>query len=289
MRTFSAVFYLQKSLYLLKLQAYGDSASFVPKLTSTVYSYLAPSPNEAILDIGCGDGPLTAQVASAVGDGTVLGLDASASMVSVAQEKHSKPNLKFKVQDCQQLSEYIKSEGLENHFDKVFSNAALHWILRGTPEMRVGVVQGVYSALKHGGTFVFEMGGAGNVAEVHAALIAGLVAHGVPLAVAQGASPWHFPSEALMRQELVAAGLEVEKLETEYRPTKLNPNNEAGTGGLEGWVKLMGAPFLEKVEEGKRQDVVRWVVSVLETVVKREEDGSSWLGYVRLRGIAKKK
>ncbi len=50
-------------------------------------------------------------------------------------------------------------------FDKAFSNAAMHWILR-PEESREGFFRGVRNALKPGGVFCFEMGGMGNVAEV---------------------------------------------------------------------------------------------------------------------------
>ena len=58
-----------------------------------------------------------------------------------------------------------KSELQASSYDKVFSNAAMHWILR--PEnRREDFFRGVYGALKPNGVFCFEMGGMGNVAEV---------------------------------------------------------------------------------------------------------------------------
>jgi hypothetical protein len=50
-------------------------------------------------------------------------------------------------------------------YDKVFSNAAMHWILR-PEERREDFFRGVHGALKPDGVFCFEMGGMGNVAEV---------------------------------------------------------------------------------------------------------------------------
>ena len=187
------------------------------------------------------------------------------------------------MQDCRYLE---KSEGIKDgQFNKVFSNAALHWILRD-PTTRISVLQGAYRALQPGGTFVFEMGGAGNVADVHAALLAALVHQGVSIEKVREASPWFFPSEALMKQMLEEAEFKVEKLRLEYRPTKLTAEKE---GGVEGWVRLMGAQFLEVLgTEGKRDAVVREVCGVLKTVLTHEEDGSTWLGYVRLKVVARK-
>ncbi|KAF1989684.1 hypothetical protein K402DRAFT_261425 [Aulographum hederae CBS 113979] len=268
-------------------KAYTTSAPFVPRLTSTVLSYLSPKPTDHILDLGCGDGVLTSQLASSVPSGRVLGLDASPSMIETARSSYlaHHPNLEFRIQDCTRLVEALASHPeLDGQWDKVFSNAALHWIMRA-PATRESVLAAAYAALKRGGTFVFEMGGAGNVAEVHTALIAALVAQGVPVLEAREASPWFFPSEDWMRTELEKVGFTVEKCEVEYRPTRMT--DEKG-GGLAGWVRLMGAEFLEKVEEERSEEAVGFVCELLESVVTREEDGSVWIGYVRLRAVAKK-
>lgn len=132
---------------------------------------------------------------------------------------------------------------------------------------------------------MFEMGGHGNVPEVMVALIYTLVQHGIPLEKAKEANPWFFPSETWMSDALKQVGFQVEKLEIEYRPTKLTT---ATNGGLAGWVRLMGAQFLDVLPEDKREEAVSQICGVVEPVVTREEDGSQWLGYVRLRGIARK-
>ena len=130
------------------------------------------------------------------------------------------------------------------------------------------------------------MGGAGNVAEVQSALFFALVHHGqMSVSAAQAANPWFFPSEKWMRTTLEGIGFEVEKLELEYRPTRLTDDKEQG--GLQGWVRLMGASMLETIEDTeKRESAVTEVCEVLDPIVRREEDESQWLGYVRLRGVA---
>ena len=122
--------------------------------------------------------------------------------------------------------------------------------------------------------------------EVHTALISALVHRGVPIESVREVSPWFFPSETWMRNSLEETGFHVETLEAEYRPTRLT-SGEAG--GLRGWVVLMGASMLEVLEdEKKREAVVDEVCDVLSTVITRVEDGSQWLGYVRLRAVARK-
>ncbi|OJD29816.1 methyltransferase type 11 [Diplodia corticola] len=279
-------------------EEYKTSAAFVPQLTKTVVSYLSPEPTDRILDIGCGDGPLTAHIASHVPQGSVLGLDASASMIKTAQTDHSpSPNISYRVADCSDLptsAPDLFAAAATAPFTKIFSNAALHWILRAPHARGVDSDQTLFTHLSRllapNGSLVLEAGGAGNVAEVLTALTTALVHFNVvpSLAAAREISPWYFASEKWLREKLVEAGFVVEKLETEYRPTRLT---EEEKGGVEGWVRLFGKQFLDKVEEEggemKREEVVRWVAEALRGSCERE-DGTWWLGYVRLRAVARK-
>lgn len=164
------------------------------------------------------------------------------------------------------------------------SNAALHWILRD-PSTRMSTLRAIYDCLKPGGSYVFEMGGHGNVPEAMTALTFALMQQGVSIEKAREVNPWFFPSEVWMRNALETVGFQVEKIETEYRPTKLTSSTN---GGLAGWVRLMGAQFLELLPSEKQDVAVQQICDVLQNVVTREEDGSQWLGYVRLRGVAKR-
>jgi len=262
--------------------AYKASAPFVPLLTQEIIQWLDPQASDTILDLGCGDGSLTAKIAER--SAHVAGFDASANLIEAGRSTYGTvSNLSWHVLDCRYLegSKEIK----EGEYDKVFSNAALHWILRDASS-RMSVLRGVYRTLRPGGVFVFEMGGAGNCADVHAALLAALVHQGISIEKARETSPWFFPSELLMKNMLEAAGFQVQRSKLEYRPTELTSEKE---GGLEGWVRLMGAQFLEVLDtEDKREAVVREVCDVLQTILTHEEDGSMYLGYVRLKVIARK-
>ena len=83
-------------------------------------SQLSLKGNETILDLGCGDGALTAQLAMLVPDGAAKGIDASLGMIETAH-KHEEKNLQFAQMN-------IDCMDFENEFDVIFSNAALHWI-----------------------------------------------------------------------------------------------------------------------------------------------------------------
>ena len=263
-------------------EAYSTSASFVPKLATKVVQWLSPQSNHLILDIGCGDGVLTAELKKTCS--SVTGLDASANLVFAAKKAYaSTPGLSFYVHDCKYLDRWVNFQ--EGAYTKIFSNAALHWILRDA-DTRTSVLENTYKLLKPGGTFAFEMGGAGNVAEVHTALMAAVVHQGIDIERARELCPWFFPSETMMKKMLEDVGFTVDKMELEYRPTRLTTEAQ---GGIEGWVRLMGAQFLEALDsESKREAAVREVCDLLQTVITHEEDGSMFLGYVRLRVLATK-
>lgn len=272
-------------------QAYSRAASFVPVLTTKVLQYLDLKEDDRILDIGCGDGQLTEKIASRCKE--VIGLDSSPSFIKSAKESvaHRCENVVFAEMDCRQLRDAQCSQRLlqESGYEKVFSNAAMHWILADST-IRVAFFRDVHRLLRPGGLFVFEMGGAGNVSEVHAALISVLhFSYQISMERIRAADPWFFPSETWMHQTLSRVGYQVEKVESEYRPTRCMQTSDGGSG-LEGWVHLMGAPFLELLSsQQQRDEAARSVCETLHRVVNRPEDGSDWLGYVRLRAVAVKK
>jgi len=105
--------------------------------------------NERILDLGCGDGMLTAQLAARVPKGLVLGIDSSRNMIEAARV-HEKSNLKFVLRDINDLDD-VES------YDVVFSNATLHWI-----RDHHALLSRVYRALAPGGILRFNFGGDGN-------------------------------------------------------------------------------------------------------------------------------
>ena len=117
---------------------YDGKHSFLWEKGKGVVELLAPQPGERILDLGCGTGHLTAEIAASGAD--TVGIDQSADMI--AQARRQFPNLRFEVCDAREIP-------FTGEFDAVFSNAALHWI----PEAG-RVIESVARALKPGGRFV---------------------------------------------------------------------------------------------------------------------------------------
>ncbi|KAI1392966.1 S-adenosyl-L-methionine-dependent methyltransferase [Hypoxylon trugodes] len=269
--------------------AYQTAASFVPKLATKIVQWLDPQKDDVILDIGCGDGVVNIQMQEvlAQGSGSIHGTDSSPAMVDAAKAAAAKAGASkctFEVVDALELS---KAKHLQDaHFTKLFSNAALHWVLgsrKTDPTQQTAFFKAARDALAPGGVFAFEMGGLGNVSEMRAALL-GAVTRRVGLDKALEYDPWFFPDEEWAKDilENKVGGWKVERAEREWRPTK------ADVGGVEGWVRLFGAQFFEALPQGtEREGCIKEVVDVLEAVCKNPSGGFH-LGYVRLRVLARK-
>ncbi len=236
---------------------YARNARFVADLGMPVLELLAPRAGERILDLGCGDGPLTEKIAAA--GARVVGIDGSAEQVAAAVAR----GLDARVGDGQSLE-------FEREFDAVFSNAALHWMRDAA-----AVIDGVRRALKPGGRFVGEMGGDGNVRLIIAALIAALERRGLD---GRSAVPWFFPSVAGYRRLLEGHGFRVRSIELIPRPTPL-------PGSMADWLETFAENFIRLLPEGERRAFLDEVSEALRPSL-RDAEGRWTADYVRLRFAA---
>ncbi len=110
--------------------------------------------DEHILDLGCGDGALTSQLAELVPRGRVVGVDASQGMIDVARARAT-GNLSFVLMD-------ISDWTLADRFDLIFSNATLHWILDHRR-----LLANVYAHLREPGVARFNFAGEGNCSTLY--------------------------------------------------------------------------------------------------------------------------
>lgn len=238
-------------------EAYAANGRFVATLASDVVALLAPQANEHILDLGCGDGALTEQLASS---GAILtGVDVSSDMLAVARLRH----LRVEQHDAIALP-------FHQQFDAVFSNAALHWIT-GIPGQQA-VLKGVHRALHPTGRFVAEMGGHGNIAAIRTALQSVLAPFHLDAEATAGS---FFPSPTLYRRLLEESGFAVQSIELIPRPTPL-PN------GMASWLNTFRSGVLDRLDPTDRASALAQTIALLEPIL-RDTDGNWTADYVRLR------
>jgi trans-aconitate methyltransferase len=240
-------------------ERYARNARFVADLGAPVVELLSPCAGERILDLGCGDGALTAKLQAM--RCKIVGVDGSAEQVEAAR----KLGIDARVMDGESLS-------FESEFDAVFSNAALHWMRK--PD---AVIAGVWRALRPGGRFVAEMGGHGCVAKIRKALVEALNRRGID---GEAAVPWYFPTVEEYSAKLKTAGFSINFIALIPRPTPL-------PGDITGWLETFGESFTASLPPSERVAYIAEVREALRPLLCNEE-GKWTADYIRLRFAAVK-
>lgn len=243
-------------------ELYDNKHSFVSRLATDLVELLAPKSGECILDLGCGTGHLTHNIASSGAE--VIGIDNAPTMLDQARKNY--PNLKFEVADGTSLH-------FTEQFDAIFSNAVLHWIQE--PEK---VTSGIWRALKPGGRFVAEFGGKGNIKIITTAIYNAIQAANYPINEALNHS--YFPSIGEYGTLLEQQGLELIFATLFERPTPL----ENGEQGLQNWIKMFRNNLLTAVPSDKQTKILADIENQLRSKLYR--NGTWFADYRRIRVIA---
>ena len=103
--------------------------------------------NERLLDVGCGDGIITTLLAERLPSGSVVGVDASSSLIDKATTRvpEAPPQPQFRVEDALALP-------FEGDFDIAVSFNALDWI-----EDQAAALTGIARSLDTGGRAYIQM------------------------------------------------------------------------------------------------------------------------------------
>ena len=237
-------------------QLYEGQHSFVWKYGADLLPLLSPAKGERILDLGCGTGHLTAQIAESGAD--VIGVDKSADMIGQARQNF--PHLRFMLADATTFE-------LPEPADAIFSNAVLHWVTDAE-----GAVRAVARALRPGGRFVAEFGGKRNVQRLLSGVTAAAAERGF-----EARNPWYFPSLGEYAAILERRGFEVRYGMHFDRFTPL----EEGEASFAEWLDMFGGPLLSAVPASERRAVVRRAGELVRRDLYR--DGRWHVDYVRLR------
>jgi trans-aconitate 2-methyltransferase len=257
---------MPKEKYAWDAKDYAKNSTNQFQWAKELIPKLALNGSEALLDIGCGDGKITAEIASCLPNGKAVGVDSSQEMIHLAQNSFKDcKNLTFRVLDAQKL-------GFQGEFDRIFSNAALHWILD-----QKTVLQGVQKSLRHGGRVLFQMGGKGNAKEV-LDVFDDLLVDKKWKGFFEGFSfPYAFLGAEQYRALLIGAGLVPIRVLLIPKIMKLQ-----GKEGLAGWIRTTWLPYTQRVPEDMRD---AFVIEIANRYLKNhpaDQSGTVCLNMVRL-------
>lgn len=228
--------------------------------------------DERVLDIGCGDGKVTAELAAHIPDGSVLGIDSSETMIEFAHRRFPPaffPNLQFRWGDATRLA-------CVHEFDLVVSFASLHWI-----SDHLAVLAGIKRALRPSGRTLLQFGGQGNAAlisDVANELITGKRWKGYFVGFT---FPWFFYGVDEYRAFISRIGLVPEHVQ-------LIPKDMVHDGerALKGWVRTVFLPYTERLPEALREEFIEQIARAYIARRPLDENGHVHVPMVRLEVLA---
>lgn len=243
---------------------YTDSHDFVYKFGGELITLLDPKEQETILDLGCGTGELTKELADSCR--SVVGIDNSLEMIRAAERSY--PEISF-----------IHADGtdfkLDTTFDAVFSSSVLHWITE--PET---VISAINDHLKPGGRFVAEFGGKGCVNAIISTLTD--ILDGRNATYPPVGDMLYYPSVSQYTQLLEDNGFEVRLAMLFDRPTELKDD----FNGLKNFIDMFFSWLFDNVSVQEKSDCIRLAEERLKNRLLHD---STWIAdYRRIRILAVK-
>jgi trans-aconitate methyltransferase len=247
---------------------YEKNASFQRGLASELIGKLRLRGDELVLDVGCGDGKNTSEIAARLPRGSALGVDSSEDMIGHANLRYPPvqfPNLRFQVMDVLKMA-------YDSEFDVVFSNAALHWV-----RDHRRVLKNIAASLKPGGRILLQMGGKGNAAETFKA-IGTLTESEMWGEYFRGyESPFGFWSPKEYGPWLKEAGLRPKRVELLEKDMA-----QEWPDGFKGWIRTTWLPFTQSIPEGRREEFIDGVAKEYLKMHPLGGDGKVHVTMVRL-------
>lgn len=255
-------------MFIWNPQDYAQSSAAQLQWAHELISRLRFAGNETILDIGCGDGKITAEFAAHVPRGHVIGIDLAPEMIDYARATFPPErylNLEFHRMDARDIV-------LEHECNLVFSNAALHWV-----DDKRAVLLGAARLLKPGGRIVISCGGRGNAAEIARVLEAVIRRPQWAPYFKDFDFQYYFLGPEDYTPWIAETGLLPVRLE-------LVPKDmtHAGREGLAAWLRTTWLPYTARIPEERRQEfLAEWMDEYL-AHHSLDENGLAHVEMVRL-------
>jgi trans-aconitate 2-methyltransferase len=229
---------------------------------------------ECLLDIGCGDGKVTALLSTYLPHGQVVGVDSSHEMILHARRSYPQiryPHLSFMKMDARELT-------FQGSFDVAFSNATLHWIIEHPL-----VLQGVYNSLDKNGRLLFQMAGKGNAQDVIAVMQEMISEDSCKPYFKNFTFPYGFYGPEEYNVWLLKAGFRSDRVEFLTKDAKFK-----GKEGLAGWIRTTWLPFTEGVPEPLRDSFINEIAERYIAAYPLDAKGMAHMKMVRLEVQATK-
>ncbi|MGB7769595.1 MAG: methyltransferase domain-containing protein [Verrucomicrobiia bacterium] len=220
---------------------------------------------EHVLDVGCGDGKVTAEIARALPRGSATGIDASPQMIEFAQTVFPRgqfPNMEFHVMDARRIR-------FDRQFDLVFSNAALHWV-----DDHPAFLRGAAACLRPGGRLIVSCGGKGNAQEVFVALRPELRLKRWRSFFRGMEKPYFFYSPEDYKKWLPRFGFKTPGIHLAPKDATY-----AGSDGFAAWLRTTWLPYAQRVPEDLREE---FIAAVTARYVARHPPGADENVHVRM-------
>ncbi len=260
--------------YQWNAQDYAQSSSEQQKWARELIAKLHLQGNERLLDIGCGDGKVSAELASHLPEGSVLGIDNSPSMIALAQQQfppETIPNLRFRLADASALP-------FEQEFEVVFSNATLHWVLDHKP-----VLKGIRRSLRPDGKALLQMGGRGNASEVIQAFDRVRDEQGWKEFFEGFTFPYGFYGPEEYASWLEEAGLKADRVEL-ISKDMVHKDRRA----FEAWIRTTWLPYSQRVPEELRPAFIGQAADIYLRSYPPDQAGAVHVAMVRLEVEARR-
>jgi len=258
-------------MYCWNPELYASSSSAQKSWGLELLAKLPLTGNEKVLDVGCGDGKLSAEISMRLPEGSVLGIDLSEAMVCFAKAHYPKeqfPNLSFMLMNAEKMPFY-------SEFDVIFSNAALHWIKE--PEAIETVLKGFLKSLKPGGKLLAQFGGRGNAEEVLLVLNSMLDGEKWSPYFRNFVFPYGFYGPEEYGKWLKSAGFSAGRAELYSKDMALK-----GKEGLSGWFASTWHPFTERVPEDLKEEFIDELTTLFIELHPPDNEGYVHIRMVRL-------
>jgi trans-aconitate 2-methyltransferase len=262
------------SAYNWNAEDYQQNSAAQQQWANELLAKLALTGSEDVLDLGCGDGKVTAEIADRVPHGTVIGIDNSEAMIALARKQYPAsryPNLTFERMDARTLA-------FENQFDVVFSNAVLHWIKDHHP-----VIEGLFKSLKPGGKILLQMGAKDGVRSYLSVLNQILLLPEWKAYFQDFEFPYGFMGVEEYEVMLLAAGFQIQRVELIAKGA-VHANKEK----FKGWIRTTWLPYTERVPEGKREQFIELIAKRYLEKAPQDAEGRVHVPMVRLEVEAEK-